>query len=122
MEINAQFYASEVPVEREVSLVLDSGEAIKQIFYFRELPSIEMRKQLLAEQSGDEKRVTGALSALIARGVCDADGNAVFSEEQAGKLKPVVTGQMRDLIMEVNGLKKPKASKAPEEPLDASTE
>lgn len=107
MDIDNALFAADIPVEREVTLTLDSGEVVKQIFYIRELPAIEMRRQVLVEQSGDEKRVIGALSALIARAVCDADGKPAMTEDQAGKLKPKVAGDLRDLIMEVNGLGKP---------------
>lgn len=107
MDLHSALFAADLPVEKKVTLKLDSGESVEQILYIRELPAIEMRRQVLAEQSGDEKRVTNALSALIARAVCDADGKAVMTEEQAGKLKPWVAGQIRDLIMEVNGLGKP---------------
>ena len=106
MEINRAFFAADLPIERTVTLKLESGEEVKQVLYFRELPAIEMRRQVLAEQSGDDKRVLNALSSLIARAVCDADGKPAMTEEQAGKLKPNIAGQIRDLIMEVNGLGK----------------
>ncbi len=109
MDINSALFASDIPVERKVTLKLDSGETVEQIFYFRELPAIEMRRQVLAEQSGDEKRVASALSALIARAVCDADGKPAMTEERAGMLKPHIAGELRDIIMEVNGLGKPAA-------------
>lgn len=107
MDLHSEMFAADLPVEKKLTLKLDSGKTVVQIIYIRELPAIEMRRQVLAEQSGDEKRVVNALSALIARAVCNADGKAVMTEEQAGKLKPWVAGQIRDLIMEVNGLGKP---------------
>jgi hypothetical protein len=106
MELNPALFAGSIPVEKKITLRLDDGTTVDQLFYIRELPAIEMRRQVLAEQSGDEKRVEGALSALLARAVCDADGKAVLTEKQAGSLKPLVAGQLRDLIMEVNGLGK----------------
>ena len=106
MDINSAFFAADLPIERTVTLKLESGEEVNQVMYFRELPAIEMRRQVLAEQSGDDKRVLYALSSLIARAVCDADGKPAMTEEQAGKLKPNIAGQIRDLIMEVNGLGK----------------
>lgn len=106
--LNPAFFASAQPVERKLILTLDDGSQVEQVIYIRELPAIEMRKQVLAEQSGDEKRVTAALSALIARAVCDENGKSIITEDQAGKLKPVVAGDLKDLILEVNGLgKKP---------------
>lgn len=106
MEINQALFASHIPHERTVTLLLDNGETVSQVFHIRELSSLEMRRQVLAERSGDEKRVELALATLIAKAVCDADGAAVMDVDQAARLKPLVAGQLRDLIMEVNGLGK----------------
>lgn len=110
MELDKALFASDLPIQKEVKLKLDSGEIRTTQMYFRELPAIEMRKQVLAENSNDQKVVEAALSSLIARAVCDEHGAAVMTVEQAHLLKPVVAGQLRDLIMEVNGLGKPALS------------
>ena len=110
MQINQALFAADLPIERKVTLTLDSGEVVEQIFYIRELPAVEMRRQVLAEQSGNEDVVLHALSTLISKAVCDSDGSAAMTKDQAGKLKPSVAGQLRDLIMEVNGLGKPQAA------------
>lgn len=106
MDLNAAFFAAEVPVKRTLTHTLDDGSVVEQDIYVRELPAIEMRKQIMAEQSSDDKKVAGALSALIVRAICDESCNPIMSEAQAGQLKPVVAGQLRDLIMEVNGFGK----------------
>ena len=105
MTLHEALFASSAPVERTVKLKLDDGSEVEQVFYVRELPAIEMRKQVLSEKSADLGKVEGALSALIARGICsDADGTPAMTTAQADKLKPLVAAQLRDLIMEVNGL------------------
>lgn len=106
MQINPALFASQIPHERTVTLLLDNGETVSQVFHIREITAIEMRRQVLAERSGEPERVAMALSNLIAKAVCDAEGGAVMSAEQASALKPIVAGQLRDLIMEVNGLGK----------------
>lgn len=106
MELNKALFTSSIPHERTLALTLDSGETVSQVFYIREISSLEMRKQVLAERSDDQQRVEMALSNLIAKAVCDADGQAVMTVDQASQLKPLVGGQLRDIIMEVNGLGK----------------
>lgn len=103
MDLNDDFFASEIPVKRTLTLTLTDGRIVSQDVFVRELPALEMRKLVMLESSPDEKRVAGALAALISRAICDEDANPVMSEEKAGKLKPTVAGQLRDLIMEVNG-------------------
>lgn len=107
MELHAALFAASVPHERKLSLTLDDGSVVEQVLYIRELTSLEMRRQVLAERSDDPKRVEMALADLIAKGLCDADAAPVMTTEQATRLKPRVAGQLRDLIMEVSGLGKP---------------
>ena len=106
MEINKALFASSIPHERTIVLTLDNGEIVSQVFYIREMTSLEMRRQVLAERSEDLQRVEMALGNLIAKAVCDAEGNPVMTVDQASQLKPLVGGQLRDVIMEVNGLGK----------------
>jgi hypothetical protein len=117
MQVNEllALYISGVPIEREITVVLDSGETVKQIFYFREMSHTERRRYALFEQSTEQKLLLRALSVLISCAVCDAEGKAIFTEVQAGRLKSAVSGQLRDVIMEVNGLKKPPVSTGLEE-------
>jgi hypothetical protein len=106
MELNPALFAGSIPVEKKITLRLDDGTTVDQLFYIREMSALDMRRQVLSERSEDPSRVEMALSRLIASAVCDADGQVVMTEKQAGSLKPLVAGQLRDLIMEVNGMGK----------------
>lgn len=106
MELNSAFFTASVPFERKLTLTLDSGEVVEQTIHIKEVSALEMRKQVLAETSGDEDRVGKAQAALIAMAVCDADGGQVMTVDQACRLKPGVAADLRDLILEVNGLGK----------------
>ena len=105
-KLNPAFFAAALPIERTATLTLDSGEVFEQQVFVRELPAIEMRRQILIEQSGDQKKVEMAQASLIARAICYADGAPMMTENEASQLKPLVSGQLFGLIMEVNGLGK----------------
>jgi hypothetical protein len=112
MSLHESLFASAIPVRKTITLKLADGGEIEHEFFIKELPAIDMRRQILAEQSSDEKTVSEALSALISRALCDIDGKAVMTIKQANQLKPHIAGALRDLIMEVNGF----GGKKPNEP------
>jgi hypothetical protein len=108
-KLNDALFAATIPHERKITCTLLDGTVVEQAIYVRELTALELRRQVLAEQSDDQGRVEKALATLIAAAICDENGNPVMTAEQAGRLKPLVGKQMRDLIMEVSGMGKPTA-------------
>jgi len=97
--MNPALFASTEAHARKVKL----PDGKEEVFYFRELPSVEMRRQHLAETSTDPEVRDKAIARLISVGLCTVDSKPVLSIEQAATLKSSVAGQMVTHIMEVSG-------------------
>ena len=110
MQINQALFAADLPVERKVTLVLDGGDVVEQVVFVRPMTSLAWRQQVLTEESADTCKVEMALARMISSHIVDSDGTRLMSPEQAASLKPLVSAQMRDFIMEVSGLGKPRAA------------
>lgn len=102
--MNAAFFVSAAPTRRELTLTLDSGEEVTQAVHIRELPAIDWRQHFLDEKSPDEAVRVRAVARLISLSVVDEKGERMMTVDQAGQLRPGVSGKLRDFIAEVNGL------------------
>ncbi|MHC6216761.1 hypothetical protein ACVQEN_06020 [Stenotrophomonas acidaminiphila] len=72
---------------------IELSPGVTAAFYVRELPDAEFRK-LWAD--GDRAR-------LIAATICDADGNAIMSVDDAARLKPPVAAKFQDVALKHAG-------------------
>lgn len=97
--LDQRFFATTQVHARTVTL--PDGTAAE--LHFRELPSVELRRQHLAETSDDQATREAAVARLISVGLCDAEGQPVITVEQAANLKPTVSAQMLSHILEVCG-------------------
>jgi len=76
---------------RQDTIELPDGKSAK--FYVRELPDAEFRKLW---QDADRSK-------LIAATICDEDGKAVMSADQAAQLKPLVAAKLQQIAMKHSG-------------------
>ena len=93
------FVSTEV-VEREVEL----ADGKKHKLFFKELTAADIARYVNALNSTDEEVQVMASPKLIALSLCEADGKAAITVEQATKLKPNVIGPILDAVRDVNGL------------------
>ena len=93
------FVSTEV-VEREVEL----ADGKKHKLFFKELTAADIARYVNALNSSDEEVQVMASPKLIALSLCEADGKAAITVEQALQLKPTVIGPILDAVREVNGL------------------
>ena len=98
--------AADLPimVEREVEYI--SGKKEVRRFYVKAWTNVELRLQLASEASSDPEVVARALARLISKSLCKPGGGPLMAQDKAEKIAPFVAGQLRELIMEVNGLGK----------------
>lgn len=106
MELDKALFVSAEVIEREIEL----GDETKHKLYFKEIPHNTFNLFLQHRSHEDEEIRADSTSHLIANSLCDEQGNLVLSFNKARTLKPVVANQMIDAILEINGVKKKKAS------------
>lgn len=97
---DADFVGSEGIVERQV--VLGDGES--HALWFRQLPNTEWKRYYMWLASEDEEVRAAAEAKLVAKALCDAEGQSVLTPEQAVQLKVPVLGRLMKAIRIVNGL------------------
>lgn len=100
--LNDAFFVSTQVHEKQVKL----ADGSEHTLYFKELPAIEFRKFFLAEQSEDEDVRAAALAKLISFGLCEPDGKAAITFNQALMLKTDAMNAIAAAILEVNQPKK----------------
>ena len=100
--LNDAFFVSTQVHEKQVKL----ADGSEHTLYFKELPAIEFRKFSLAEQSEDEDVKAAALAKLIAASLCEPDGKAAITFNQALMLKADAMNAIFSAMLEVNGQKK----------------
>ena len=93
------FVSTEV-VEREVEL----PDGKKHKLFFKELTAADIARYVNALNSSDEEVNVLANPKLLALSLCEADGKAAITIEQALQLKPGVIGPILEALREVNGL------------------
>lgn len=93
------FVSTEV-VEREVEL----ADGKKHKLFFKELTAADITRYVNALNSSDEEVRVLANPKLIAQSLCEADGKAAITVDQAINLKPSVIGPILEAVQNVNGL------------------
>lgn len=93
------FVSTEV-VEREVEL----PDGKKHKLFFKELTAADIARYVNALNSSDEEVNVLANPKLLALSLCEADGKAAITVEQALQLKLGVIGPILEVLREVNGL------------------
>jgi hypothetical protein len=83
-------------------------------FNLREL-SADDAEEFFAKVDKDPKKNKGLRNRLLALVVCDAEGKAALTEEQAGKLPNELANKLQDAAFEVNGLNKAAQAEAKKE-------
>lgn len=72
--------------------------------HFRQLPAVEFRKFLFAENSRDEDTQASSAPRLVAASLCDADGKLALTRAQAMKLNPPALKALLSAVLDVNGM------------------
>jgi hypothetical protein len=98
MALPSSFFASTEVHKKEVELA--DGE--KHTLWFKELPHIEIRKFQLAEASDDQDVKASSIAKMIAASLCEEDGRAAMTVDQALTLKASVASKLLVAITEVN--------------------
>lgn len=96
------FFVSPEVHERKVTL----GDGAEHVLYFRELPAREFRLYAIAQRSEDEASQVDAMDRLIAACMCEQDGSAAMSLEDARRLKPHVSAALFEAVLDVNRVRK----------------
>jgi hypothetical protein len=97
--IDASFFVSSTAQKRTVEL--PDGE--KYDLFFKEIPAVEFRRFSLAEQSADENVRIGSIAKLICASLCNEDGSAGITFEQAMTLKAGAMNAIFSQVLIVNG-------------------
>ena len=84
-------------------------------FHLRELSADEAEGFFSGVDAKDQKKNKGLRNRLLALAVCDANGKAALTEEQAGKLPNELANKLQDAALEVNGLNKAAEAEAKKE-------
>lgn len=92
------FVSGEV-IEKTVTL----PDGSKHTMWFKELPAVDFRKFVLAEQSSDEDVRATSMAKLIAMSLCEKDGKPALSFKKAQELNAPAMNSIVQAIMEVNG-------------------
>lgn len=71
--------------------------------WFKEIPAIEFRRFSLAESSEDENTRIASLAKLIVACLCNPDGSAALTLEQALKLNAGAVNAIFEQVLIVNG-------------------
>lgn len=98
--LDQSFFVSTNVQEQEVEL----PDGKKHVLFFKELTAADITRYVNALNSKDEEVQVTANSKLISLSLCDADGKAAITVEQASKLKPGVIGAILEAVRNVNGL------------------
>lgn len=98
--LSAALFAAPDPVTRDVRLSDGSVHAL----HFRQLPAAEFRRHFREILVDDEERQARGATRLIAASLCEPDGAAALTEEQAARLTPDAERSILDAILAVNGM------------------
>lgn len=97
--LNQEFFISDEIAEKEIEL----ADGSKHILHFKQLPNTAFEKYAMWLNSADEDVVSKASVRLLVMGLCDAEGKAVVTLEQAERIKRPVLQRMAKALFEVNG-------------------
>lgn len=100
MSLDKSFFVSPEIHAREVEL----PDGSKHTLHFRQLPAVDFRKFSLSERSDDPDVRANSIADLIASGLCNADGSAAITREQALKLTGPAANALFVHVVEVNKL------------------
>jgi hypothetical protein len=96
------FFVSDAVHERRVTL----ADGTEHVLHFRELSVTDWRTWGFAERSEDDEVRAAAMSRLIAASLCEPDGSAAMTLEQALRLKPGVATALFTAVLDVNRVKR----------------
>lgn len=96
------FFVSDAVHERRVTL----ADGTEHVLHFRELAVTDWRMWGFAERSDDDEVRAAAMSRLIAASLCEPDGTAAMTVEQALRLKPGVATALFSAVLDVNRVKR----------------
>lgn len=71
--------------------------------FFKEIPATEFRRFSLSEQSPDEDVRISSIGKLICASLCNEDGSAAITLEQAMKLNAPAMNAIFEQVLFVNG-------------------
>ena len=97
--IAQSFFVSTTVQKRTVEL--PDGE--KHDLFFKEIPAVEFRRFSIAEQSEDENVRIGSIAKLMCASLCNEDGSAGITFEQAMTLKASAMNAIFEQVLIVNG-------------------
>lgn len=100
MSLPSAFFVSDELQPRTVKM----PDGSEHVLHFRQLPAVEFRRFVFAENSADETTQAGSAAKLIAASLCDPDGKPAISYQQALKLNAAATKSLVEAVMSVNGL------------------
>jgi len=86
---------------REKLIKLPDGSEHKM--WFKELPAVDFRKFVIAEQSEDEDIKASSMAKLISMSLCEPDGKPALNMKKALGLNAPATNAIVQAIMEING-------------------
>lgn len=92
------FFISANLHEKEVEM----ADGSKRKLHFRELPYIDVSRYQAGINSDDELERASASAKLIAASLCNPDGSAAVTFEQAARLKPAVGTAIFNAAVAVN--------------------
>lgn len=100
--LDESFFVDGIAQKREVEL----PDGKKHNLYFKEASAIAFRKFRLAEDSTDPDVRAGSISILIAASLCNEDGSAAITIEQAHSLKAAPMAAIFSQVLDVNKAQK----------------
>jgi hypothetical protein len=86
---------------REKVIKLPDGS--EHTMWLKELPAVDFRRFILAEQSDDDDTRATSMAKLISMSLCEPDGKPALSMKKALELNAPATNAIVQAIMEVNG-------------------
>lgn len=97
-KLNPALFISDKPIEKTVKL----PDGTEEVMHFRQLTKQDVEKYHEERNSADVDLRTLAEQRLIARSLCDKDGNLVMDFEQARLLTAPGTASLLPAVLEVN--------------------
>lgn len=94
-----RYFTHDTIEERTVAL----GDGAEEVLHFKHLPNTVFERYAMWRGSADEEVVASAAARLVVLGLCEPDGAAALTIEQAVRLKPQVLQRLFLTVIDVNG-------------------